>query len=610
MLDAGNAVAAAQAITELSAEHPDHPEVLELAARYDFARGATGAAGDVLDRLLARSPKHDWALFMRADLHEKAGDFERGFRLRERAMNAKPKVAVYAAGTAKAASRTGRHEESIVYAERAAMLAPKDQDAWLLLTELLQKRGRPDAAAEACRRGLAQLPGNTDLLARMGFIRQSQGRHEESVEMLAESWNSPRDAVTRATIVSRLTHHLYTGDDPALINEIAASTGAAQPLARTEPPTVDARAIAREREGKVRLGYMSPDFFEHPVSQFLEPILAQHDRDRFEIALYSSTTNDDAMSARLRDLADRFVDVRKLPDRRLLDLLAQDRQHVLIDLGGYTSNSKAGVFAHRVAPVQVSWIGFPASLALPNCDARLVDAVTDPPELEAPGGDPLVRLDGVFLCFRVPAEAPEPSPAPALDSGRVTFGSMNRLAKISGRTFELWCDVLRAIPSSRMFMKSREFAEATTAAWWRERFAEAGVDPARIELIAWTETRAEHFQLYDRMDMALDTFPYCGTTTTCEAAWMGVPTITLAGRAHHARVGASLLGAMGLSQLVAESPEAFVELAAALAGDVDRLNTMRLSMRDRVRTSVLCDAEHRARSVERVYLDLLAQAAS
>jgi protein O-GlcNAc transferase len=290
-----------------------------------------------------------------------------------------------------------------------------------------------------------------------------------------------------------------------------------------------------------------------------------------------------------------------MSDEALAERIRHDGIDILVDLVGHTAMNRLLVFARRPAPIQVTWLGYPNTTGLTAIDYRLVDAVTDPEgEADALASETLVRLPGGFLCYGGHGGAPAPGPAPCLATGTVTFGSFNSPPKLSAATLDAWAQVLARLPESRLLLKGKPFADAATRALYLGRLAERGVAPERVELAAWLPDQA-HLALYDRIDIALDPFPYNGTTTTCQALWMGVPVVALRGDRHASRVGASLLTQIGLTDLIADSVEAYVETAIALAGDPARLADLRHSLRPRMAASPLCDATGFARKIEQAY---------
>ena len=372
-----------------------------------------------------------------------------------------------------------------------------------------------------------------------------------------------------------------------------------------QAPRPTAYANDREAGRRLRIGYVSPDFRLHSVAYFVEPLLQGHDRQAVEVFCYAEVARPDMVTARLQGLADHWLVTVGLSDDELAERIRADGIDILVDLAGHTAKNRLGVFARKPAPVQVTWLGYPNTTGLDAIDYRLVDAVTDPiGEADAWASETLVRLEGGFLCYGGLQGAPEPAVPPCFETGTVTFGSFNNPTKVSAATFDAWARLLARLPQARLLLKGKPFADAATRALFLARLGERGVAAERVELVAWLPSRAAHLALYDRIDIALDPFPYNGTTTTCEALWMGVPVVTLRGDRHAGRVGASLLSQIGLTDLIADSVEEYVEIAVALAGDPERLDDLRRSLRPRLAASPLCDGQAFARKIEAAFRNM------
>ena len=310
----------------------------------------------------------------------------------------------------------------------------------------------------------------------------------------------------------------------------------------------------REIERRLKIGYVSPDFCQHSVAYFIEPLLRAHERQAVEVFCYADVTRPDSVTARLRGYADHWLITVGRSDDELAERILTDSIDILVDLAGYTSKNRLGVFARKAAPVQVSWLGYPNTTGLAAMDYRLVDAVTDPVgEADAWASETLVRVDGGFLCYGSGKDVPKPTVPPCLTSRTVTFGSFNNPAKLSDATLDTWARLLERLPKTRLLLKGKPLGDAATRSFFLSRLAERGVAPERVELVAWLSNEAMHLALYDRVDIALDPFPYNGTATTCEALWMGVPVVTLLGDRHAGRVGASLLTQVGFTDWIAGS---------------------------------------------------------
>jgi predicted O-linked N-acetylglucosamine transferase (SPINDLY family) len=333
--------------------------------------------------------------------------------------------------------------------------------------------------------------------------------------------------------------------------------------------------------------------------------LKHHDHNQFEILCFSDIARPDAMTAQLRAGADAWHDIHGQSDENVTKLIHENKIDILIDLAGHSAHNRLLVFARRPAPVQINYLGYPASTGLSAMDYRLTDMHSDPPgKTEHLHTEEMLRLPTTNWCYSPMDGAPAVGPSPAAAGKPICFGSFNHLEKITPRTVALWSRILREVPSSRLFLKSSGFGTPSVRRQVAERFASHGIVPDRLDFIGREPNILSHFALYDRMDISLDTFPYHGTTTTCDAIWMGVPVVTLAGNVHLSRVGASLLSSVGLPDLIARDEDQYVAIATQLARDIPRLADLRGSLREQMKASPLMDAPRFARNVESAYRDV------
>lgn len=448
-------------------------------------------------------------------------------------------------------SEQHRIEEACAEFRRALELQPDRYDSQLNLARLLARLGRPDEALVYMRRVAELRPDDLEMQAGYAFDLNysDQARPDEVVE------------------AHRRLDALY-------------ARGAGGPAVFANP---------RDPERRLRVAYLSADCRGHSVSYFFEPIAERHDRERFEVFIYSGTEEGDAVTERLKSYPVAWRETREISDAGLVDLARRDAIDIAVDLSGLTIGNRLSAMARRLAPVQITYLGYPNTTGLRAMDWRIVDAITDPPGSERLMTERPLRIPGCFLCYRPPAGAPPVAELPALQSGRVCFGSFNNLAKTSPTAVSMWSEVLKRIPDSRLVLRAKVLSASIAGSHLRGRFEREGVDPARIELVDYLPGHSDHMALYRRVDIALDTYPYHGTTTTCEAMWMGVPTVTLRGQVHAARVGASLLSAVGHPELIAGDRAEFVEIAAGLARDLPALAAMRAGLRPTMAASVLCD---------------------
>ncbi|MBI3778769.1 MAG: tetratricopeptide repeat protein [Gammaproteobacteria bacterium] len=357
------------------------------------------------------------------------------------------------------------------------------------------------------------------------------------------------------------------------------------------------------KDRPLRVGYVSPDLYRHAVTFFFEPLLANHDRSRILPFCYAEAWKQDGVTERLRSLSAQWCDTCKMNDEQLANRIRADGIDILVDLAGHTAKSRLTVFSRKPAPIQVSYLGYPNTTGLLTVDYRLTDAFADPPgQTDSFYTESLIRLPRGFLCYQPPDSAPAIGPLPSLAKGHITFGSFNNLSKMTFDTIELWSSILHGVPRSRLVLKNMSLRDIPTQQLYYREFARHGITSDRVEMHGPIWDLTDHQSVYNQIDIALDPFPYNGTTTTYEALWMGVPVITLAGKMHAGRVGISILTQLGLTEYIANDPDHYVRIAAELAGNPARLSELRASLRRRMTDSPACDAKTFARDVEEAYL--------
>ena len=546
-----------------------------------------------------------------------------------------------------------RYGEAAGWLERAVRLQPRAAACWLRLGFALAKLGRHADAEVALRRTLALTPGDAEAWDTLGFVLKAGGQLAEAIKahrcavelnpVRANSWynlghallfaGQPGDALAcqqRALAVEPGFAKAHFGRALALqqCHRIPEAVAAFDAALQVEPANHAAgsyrllalnyleghtrESLHREHVAfgqrlggptsspgldqvpqphrKLRLAFLSPDLREHSVAYFLEPILAHLKPGQFEVILYHDHFVMDDTTARLRQHAVLFRNFVGQPDESVEAVIRADAPDVLVDLAGHTGLNRMPLLARRLAPVQLSYLGYPNTTGLAAMDYRLVDAITDPVgEAEAFHTEQLVRFAPTAWSYRAPEAAPEPGPRPAAAGKTVTFGCFNNFAKVTDEALGAWSRLLAAVPGSRLKLKATGLGESAVGAQVRERLAKAGLDLARVDLLERTADVASHLALYQEVDVALDTFPYHGTTTTCEALWMGVPVVTLAGDRHASRVGGSLLQAVGHPEWITRDWSNYVRVAAGLAANPSQLADQSRSLRGALRASPLMD---------------------
>jgi predicted O-linked N-acetylglucosamine transferase (SPINDLY family) len=406
-------------------------------------------------------------------------------------------------------------------------------------------------------------------------------------------------------IDNKLYAEMYRLDDPAAMRRSHNEVGD-----RLAKSTHLPKATARPSKAPIRVGFISPDFRRHSVSRFALPLIQAINRAKISVILCSDVSVPDAVTQAYKSAATEWLESAGKSDDEVIDLLREAKLDVLVDLAGHTTGNRLRALASRVAPVQITGLGYPGPSGVPAIDYWLCDEVTNPPTNSGDlDRDRTLYLDSGLHVFAPPSDSPTVSALPSLQSGHITFGSFNKAAKISDQTVALWARVLCELSSARLLVKARALTEDETANALKGRFSAAGIAADRIQTLGWAAEDSDHLDLYQHVDIALDTFPYNGTTTTCEALWMGVPVITLAGKSHAARVGASLLTSAGLNDHIAATSEEFTAKAVALAKHTDDLETLRHGLRDQLLNSRLTDAALAARSFEQALENALKQSA-
>ncbi len=488
------------------------------------------------------------------------------------------------------------HDESVRYLQHALHYQPASTEALIALGNALRELTRLPEAATCYHRALELNEDLAEARHNLGAIFMMQGMAREAEGMFRRVLRQdPKNLYTRSCLLYDLN---YSDNDPRLVYREHLEWDHRQGISQTQRRFP---MLTVEPGRHLRVGYVSPDLRAHPVAFFMQPLLACHDPDVVEVVCYSDVTKPDKITAYLRTLAKDWRSVHGVPDEKLANRIKRDRIDILVDLAGHTAHHRLGVFARKPAPIQVTYLGYPNTTGLAVMDYRFTDAWADPPGwTEHLHSERLVRLPDGFLCFR-PAEGIAVSPPPSLHSGYVTFGSFNNMGKITEEVIALWCDLLHAVPGSHLMLKYKALHDKAIRTRVHGLFAKHGIEAQRVELTGWLDKMRDHLGSYARVDIGLDTFPYNGTTTTCEALWLGVPVVTLAGKVHAGRVGVSLLSQVGLTELIADSPQEYVELAVRLAGDPARLSALRANLRDRMANSSLCNGPRFARHVEAAY---------
>jgi protein O-GlcNAc transferase len=491
-------------------------------------------------------------------------------------------------------ARLGRLDEAIAALERAVQIRPDFAEALTTLGVMLENAGQAGRAFACYRQALAIQPDQPEANNNIGNSLTEQGAIDEAVGHFRRSLAArPDQPHVHSNML--LTLHYHPGIGPEALS--AEHWHWAERFAPTTPPSPEPEDSAPDRV--LRIGFVSADFRTHTVAAFIEPILTHLDRTAVHVSCFSNVIRSDAVTDRFKALADGWHPIIGVPDEAVAQLIRRERIDIFVDLSGHTAGNRLLLFARRPAPIQVTHFGYPDTTGLGAIDCRITDARADPPgTTERWHSERLVRLPEVAWCYRPPADAPEVSEPPAGAANPITLLSVNNPAKLTADVIAVWSRILDAVPGSKLVVLAGREGSALQRV--EDLFANHGIVGSRLKLVPRLPP-TEYFALFATADLALDPWPYNGGVTTCDALWMGVPVISMAGRTYVSRQGVSLLHAVGLPELIADSPEGYVEIARQWAADRDRLKAVRADLRGRMRASPLTDSIRFTRHLEAAY---------
>jgi predicted O-linked N-acetylglucosamine transferase (SPINDLY family) len=487
--------------------------------------------------------------------------------------------------------RSGQLDEALALNLRALALRPDHAGTHNNLGLVFQDRGERGQALEHLSRAIALAPDVADFRNNLGLTLMSLYRLDAAMAALKEAIRlAPEDPKAYDNLI--LIAHYHPDYQPADILAVARQYDErfVKPLAGARRPHDNDRSCDRA----LRVGFVSADFAAHSVGRCLLPLLFAIDRSQFRVYLYSNMPFAHSLTEEFRARADAWRDIIALDDNTAAELVRRDQIDILIDLSQHTAENRLLLFARKPAPVQVSYLGYPGVCGVSTIDYRLSD-----PQLDPPGSDlndytqRTVRLAHSYFCFPM-GDFPAVGPLPALDGGGVTFGCLNNFSKVSAAAQRLWAQVLSAVAGSKLILHAPAGVDLEEVG---KRFAAEGVDSVRVQFVGKQEWQA-YIETYHRIDIALDPFPFNGGVTTMDALWMGVPVVTLAGRNGVGRAGATILTNVNLPELIADSPENYVHVAAKLAADLSGLATLRQGMRARIKASPLMNVPQFAQDFE------------
>jgi len=490
----------------------------------------------------------------------------------------------------------GRLDDAMSCYQQALAHAPDFGMVHSNLGNIYRERGQMGDARKCYQQALQINPDESVTQNNLGNILMEEGKQDEARAAFQRAIElNPAYAVAHSNLIFMLDF------DPAATVEMQQAErrkwaeAHAAPLRNTWRP----HANARNPKRKLRIGYVSADFRMHSAVYTFEPLLCFYDRGAFEVFCYSNSPRKDQMTRKSHQSVDHWREVFGVSDEKMADMVRQDSIDILVDLSGHSAGNRLLVFARKPAPVQVTGWGHANGTGLEAMDYLVSDRVSIPEEARQYYAEEIIDLP-CQIPYGSPSDAPPVSSLPAEKNGVLTLGCFNRLSKMSAENFDVWAEILKAVPDSRLMLKARELNDMGRQAWVHEHFAVHGIDPARVLLVGQT-TWYEHMRRFSEVDIALDPFPYGGGISTYEALWMGCPVVVLKGQTLTGRIAASIETGMGMEDWVAADKEGYIRLAISKAQNLHALSTIRQTMRSRLRESPLGDPRKYAALVEENY---------
>ncbi|MBT8002961.1 MAG: hypothetical protein HN578_08590, partial [Rhodospirillales bacterium] len=491
--------------------------------------------------------------------------------------------------------------DSITLLRKIIRILPENADARFNLAHALKDVSKISEAENECRLALQLAPDHSEALGLLSTIVVQSGQIEEALEIFSALGRdrSDTDSINSGELFCSLYSDVMSPEEVfALHNQRLSNWNDDPDLGKHN------HLNSPDPVRKLRIGYMSPDFSgNHPVAQFIAPVLANHTAEQFESICYSFPQHATETDANLKSMCDKWRDASTWSEARLIRTILDDEIDILVDLAGHTAGGRLPLLRHRPAPVQACYIGYPHSTGLKTVDYFIADAIVSPPELDPLYSETVMRLDPCVFCFDPNYETPPVDLGLAKSRETITFGSANHVPKLTPTTVKVWSKILHEVPKSRLLLKAGPFADNAVQERYLELFSEQGIERNRLDLHGPTKFYP-HLEFYRHFDIGLDPIPYNGGTTTYHSLWMGVPVVTLQGGNFPSRMSSSILSVVGLDDLVAQSEDEYVKIAIDLATDKNRRLSLRASLRETLSKSPACNGKIFTKGLEKLYREM------
>ncbi|MBF0368915.1 MAG: tetratricopeptide repeat protein [Magnetococcales bacterium] len=552
-------------------------------------------------QILTLEPNIPQAHFNLGNIFQKEGDHTQAADCFQSALALRPNHAETHYNLGKLFLLQNNYKKAIPCFRKALTLKPGIPDILNNLGIALWETGMLSDSVTHFKHALSLDPDHTQALHNLGRALASCGQPEQAIICYQKGHERQPNSAKHHNYYLFMLNYLHIDNPTKIIDSHTKWDRIHGKVGREKIFSHD--LAGRETKNRLRIGYVSPDFRTHAVSYFIEPILQNHDRNRFEIFAYAEVPKPDATTYKLQSRVDTWRSTVGLSNEQLARTIYEDQIDILVDLAGHSADNRLVAFTYKPAPIQATYLGYFATTGLKNMDYWITDTAIHPHDDMQWASETLHRLPRCYMCYQPRAGLPKPVQSPRKD-GNVVFGSFNNMSKITPKILDAWSQILLRVNGSRLLMKSNDFSDPHLTKKMLENFTRHGVKPERIRIVAKVPTYNDHMGMYSEIDIALDTFPYTGATTTADTLWMGVPVVTLAGNHFVERMSLSLLSAVGHPEWCAENLEAYMALAVEMAAQGPRSSEERQTLRQQMAASPLCDPQDMTRSLEEAYEEM------
>jgi len=600
LLSSGQFHKAKELCIRLCREQPQNIEAWSLLGMINNKLGDLKGTRQSFRKIIDLAPANELAHYNYANACKNQDRFQEAIDHYKIAIQLKPEFTMAYINIGNAMVHQGDLDQAIEHYQQAIRLDPGYIRAYNNLGSALQRQVKIKESIESYRKAVQLDLSIAESHYNLGTALQENGQFTDAIDSYRKALDlNPEFKIARSNLLFLLSYNVMCDPDLMLRehqvwDHIHGGPGKAKTF--THPRE-------RRSSSRIRVGYVSSDFKHHAVSHFFEAILKHHDRSRIEVFCYAEVKKADEVTKRLQYYSENWRFITSMNDREAAQQIYEDGIDILIDLGGHTANNRLMIFTYKPAPIQATYLGYFTTTGLSAMDYWITDERLHPGDTIELATEALYRLPRCCLCYLPPADAPEVCPEHNIDR-EITFGSFNSLIKISPQVIKLWSKVLLAVPESKLLLKSRQMADQTLQQNLLDRFSQHGIAETRLVMMPHTKTFSEHLDTYRMVDIALDTIPRSGVTTTAEALWMGVPVITLAGKRFIERISMDMLASIGLDEMIASTEEEYVNCANRLANNPGRRKALRSSLRHMMAESGLCNGKEMAATLECAYQDM------